>query len=107
MLSSDERIEQYLDRVCVHIHWGPYRARVRRELTSHILDRADYLHDCRGFPKEEAIAQAIRLLGNADELGHALNTAYHPYRHMLYFLCSVALLSGSVVCIVWLLLHLY
>ena len=46
-MSPNKLIVPYLHRVCRHLLWPPYRARVRRELTDHILSRAEELR-CRG-----------------------------------------------------------
>ncbi len=42
-MSPNKLIVPYLHRVCRHLLWQPYRARVQRELTDHILSRAE---DC-------------------------------------------------------------
>ena len=35
-MSPNKLIVPYLHRVCRHLLWPPYRARVRRELTDHV-----------------------------------------------------------------------
>ena len=104
-VSSDERIAAYLDQVCRYISWPPYAARVRRELIDHILTRSEYLQHERGFTDEEAVAQAIRLLGNPDEIGHALPRAYRPYRRLLCLLITCLLWAGIASCIIMILLY--
>lgn len=106
LVCSDDRIEAYLERVAIHIKWPPYRARVRRELTDHIRSRAAQLEADEGFSADEAVAQAIRLLGNPDTIGTALVRAYRPYRRVCFMLLSCALWAAIVCCLVLLLLNL-
>ena len=47
-MSPNKLMVPYLHRVCRHLLWPPYRARVRQELTDHILSRAEELR-CPGF----------------------------------------------------------
>lgn len=105
-MSPDERINAYLDRVCCHIKWRPCCARVRRELTDHILTRAEYLCSARGFSDTEAVIQAIRLLGDPDEVGRALDRAHKPYERLCLVFATCILWAGIVYCVVMLLLHL-
>lgn len=105
-MSSDERIARYLDRVCVHLCWPPYRARVRRELADHILTRAEYLQNERGYEWDEAVAQAVCLLGDPDALGRSLRQAHCPLRHIGCLFATCLLWAGIAACAVYLLLHL-
>ena len=67
-MSPNKLIVPYLHRVCRHLLWPPYRARVRRELTDHILSRAEELR-CRGsLTQEQAVRQVLRALGDPDVL---------------------------------------
>ena len=84
-MSPNKLIVPYLHRVCRHLLWPPYRARVRRELTDHILSRAEELR-CRGsLTQEQAVRQVLRALGDPDVLGKALRQARLPlacdFRH--------------------------
>ncbi len=106
-MSSNERITRYLDRLCCHIRWPLYRIRIRRELTDHILSRAEYLHKERGFDTEEAVAQAILQLGDPDELGHSLCRLRRSSSHLLCLMISILLWSGIAFCILYLLLRLF
>lgn len=90
-MSSDERIAHFLDQVCIHLYWPPYRARVRRELTDHILSRAEELHDSRGMDWDEAVSRALQSLGEPNELGRSLRHARFP---LLYVMC--VLLTGLI-----------
>lgn len=95
-MCSADRIDAFLDRVCSHIRWRPYCGRVRRELTDHILTCAFYLRAEQHFSEEQAVAQAIRLLGNPDELGSALNHAHRPLRRLFVLFGFCVLWAGIV-----------
>ena len=98
-MSPNKLIVPYLHRVCRHLLWPPYRARVRRELTDHILSRAEELR-CRGsLTQEQAVRQVLRALGDPDVLGKALRQAgtsaactgsvQCDFRHCVDRFCSV------------------
>ena len=62
-MSPNKLIVPYLHRVCRHLLWPPYRARVRRELTDHILSRAEELR-CRGSLTQEQAVRQVRVVYN-------------------------------------------
>ncbi|MBS6884260.1 MAG: hypothetical protein KH195_13560 [Clostridiaceae bacterium] len=97
-MSPNERISLFLDRVCAHLLWPPYRARVRRELTDHLLTRVEYLQNDRGFNEAEAVELAVRMLGDPDALGRSLRHARFPPRYLccLIVRCGVWCRRGRV-----------
>lgn len=105
-MSPNAHIAQFLDRVCTHLCWPLYRARVRRELTDHILSRTEYLQNERGFSEDEAVVQAIHMLGDPDALGHSLRQAGHPLRQTGCLLSAWLVWACIACCAVYLLLHL-
>jgi len=105
-VTPNERIAFCLDRVCSHLPWPVYRARVRRELTDHILSRAACLQQEHGFSESEAIAEAVLLLGDPDKIGCALRQAHRPLRHLAGAMVFCLLWGGILFCAVWLLTHL-
>ena len=105
-VSSDERIAAWLDRVCGRLRWPPYRTRVRRELTDHILSRAEYLQNERGFTEEEAVLQAVSMLGDPEALGDALRRTHRTIRRVCFLLLACMIWAGIAVCVIYLLLHL-
>lgn len=105
-MSSDERIARYLGQVCRHLHWPPYRARVRRELTDHILTRAEYLVQERGYAPDEAVEQALAALGEPNELGRSLRQARFPLSYLFCLLLTCVVWAGIAACTVYLLLYL-
>lgn len=105
-MSSADRMAHYLDQVCRPLHWPPYRARVRRELTDHILCRTEYLICERGMEPDEALKQALAALGEPDKLGHSLRQARFPLHYLSYLLLTCAVWAGIAACAVYLLLQL-
>ena len=105
-VSSDERIARYLDRVCRQLLWPPYRARVRRELTDHILSRVEYLTQERGVPLDEALDTALQSLGDPDELGRSLRQARFPLSYLFCLLLTCIVWAGIAACVAYLLLYL-
>ncbi len=105
-MSSDERIARFLDAVCQHLYWPPYRARVRRELTDHILSHAEYLHESRSYEWDEAVDRALQSLGEPNELGRALRHARFPLLYVLCVLFTGVIWAAIAACIAYLLLLL-
>lgn len=102
----DERIESFLDQVCSHIRWPRYCARVRRELTDHILTRVEYLTSERGYTEANAVKQALRWLGDPDELGEALRRAYFPGFRFFWVFLTCVLWAGIAFCALYLFVHM-
>ena len=95
-VSPNERISLFLDRVCAHLLWPPYRARVRRELTDHLLTRVEYLQNDRGFNEAEAVELAVRMLGDPDALGRmGARIALQPL--VLTVLSAAAMCLAAVI----------
>lgn len=105
-MSSNDRINGFLDQVCRHLYWPPYRSRVRRELTDHILSHAEYLHHSRGCGWEEAVDQALRLLGEPNELGRSLRHARFPLLYVLCILFTGLVWAAIAACLAYLLMFL-
>ena len=105
-VSPNERISLFLDRVCAHLLGPPYRARVRRELTDHLLTRMEYLQNDRGFNEAEAVELAVRMLGDPDALGRSLRHARFPPRYLCCLIATGLVWAAIAACVVYLLLQL-
>ena len=105
-MSPNKLIAPYLRRVCRHLLWLPYRVRVRRELTDHILSRAAALCCRSGLTEEQAVHRVLRSLGDPDELGKALRRARLPVPRVVYTILSTALWIAIIACAAFLAVHL-
>lgn len=112
-MSPNKLIVPYLHRVCRHLLWPPYRARVRRELTDHILSRAEELRcraeelRCRGsLTQEQAVRQVLRALGDPDVLGKALRQARLPLARVVYNVIFATVWIAILLCALYLTIHL-
>lgn len=105
-MSSDDRITCFLDQVCRHLYWPPYRARVRRELTDHILSRVEYLQNERGYTREEAVSEALKAIGEPNDLGRSLRHARFPVCYLGSLLLTGLVWAAIAACVVYLALHL-
>lgn len=102
-MSSDERIARYLNQVCRHLFWPPYRARVRRELTDHILSRVEYLENDRGDTHEQAVTTALLGMGDPDDLGEKLRYARFPVSYLFCLLLTFLVWAAIAGCLAYLL----
>ena len=89
-MHEDERLASFLDEVCGPLFWPPYRRRVRRELSDHILSRAELLERSTGCPRGQAIERAISAMGDAHSLGLLLRRTRFPLRGLF--------LTASFIC---------
>lgn len=105
-MSPNKLIAPYLRRVCRHLLWLPYRARVRRELTDHILSRAAALRCRSELTEEQAVHRVLRSLGDPDELGKALRHARLPVPRVACSILSAVLWIAIFACAVFLAVHL-
>ena len=105
-MSSDDRINCFLDQVCLHLYWPPYRTRVRRELAAHILSRAEYLHQDRGMDWDKAVDLALQSLGEPNELGRSLRHARFPLLYVLCVLFTGLVWAAIAACLAYLLMFL-
>lgn len=68
----NQKMTQWLDKVCAHILRPSYRKMVRKELTAHLNDRIRQLEN-DGLSHEKAIDQAIKIMGDAEKVGKAFS----------------------------------
>ena len=104
-MSPDDRIACFLDQVCCHLYWPPYRARVRRELTDHILSRAEYLQNERGYLWEDAVNEALKSLGEPNDIGRSLRHARFPAGSVLFLLGTALIWAAMAACLVYLAMY--
>lgn len=86
--------DEFLDDViqCVKFQWD--RHKIREELANHIEDRRDY-YTSKGMTEDEAELNAVSTMGDAKEIGEALNKVHKPWIGRLWIATTVLL-----VCVV-------
>ena len=87
-----ERIEQYLDEVGAHVRWK----RVRPALTQELRTQAE-AYRAEGLPAAEAEAEAVRQMGDAEQIGLALDAVHRPKRQTaILSLAGICILLGAI-----------
>ncbi|WP_145027293.1 FtsW/RodA/SpoVE family cell cycle protein [Paenibacillus sp. Y412MC10] len=76
-VEKDAAVQEFLDRVCRHIRMKSMHAEIREELGSHIAERMDMLAS-EGVAEEHCAQEAIKLMGNPDDIGRSLHRAHKP-----------------------------
>lgn len=76
-VEKDAAVQEFLDRVCRHIRVKSMHAEIREELGSHIAERMDMLAS-EGVAEEHCAQEAIKLMGNPDDIGRSLHRAHKP-----------------------------
>lgn len=82
--------DEFLDDViqCVKFQWD--RHKIREELANHIEDRRDY-YTSKGMTEDEAELNAVSTMGDAKEIGEALNKVHKPWIGRLWIATTVTL----------------
>jgi len=70
-------VQDFLDRVCKQVRAKPMHAEIREELLSHIEERAELLM-LEGNAEEPAVLEAVRQMGEPEEIGRSLHMAHRP-----------------------------
>ena len=89
-------IRTFIENVSDQIRWKRARAPLTDELKNHITDRAEAL-TAAGCSPEEAEAQAVREMGDAEEIGLALDRVHRPRPNWALLGCATALLLGGMI----------
>lgn len=76
-VEKDAAVQEFLDRVCRHIRVKSMHAEIREELGSHITERMDMLAS-EGVAEEYCAQEAIKLMGDPDDIGRSLHRAHKP-----------------------------
>jgi len=92
-MSRDQRVQEYLDVVCAQIRYREIHPQIVVELESHIDDIVA-AEEQSGTSPEDAVARAIRQMGDALVLGKQLDRTHKPRIEW-----SLLVLSGLFVTI--------
>ncbi|PQP86860.1 FtsW/RodA/SpoVE family cell cycle protein [Paenibacillus sp. AR247] len=76
-VEKDAAVQEFLDRVCRHIRVKSMHAEIREELGNHIAERMDMLAS-EGVAEEHCAQEAIKLMGDPDDIGRSLHRAHKP-----------------------------
>ena len=91
-----ERIEQYLDEVGAHVRWKRVRPALTQELRTHLEEQAE-AYRAEGLPAAEAEAEAVRQMGDAEQIGLALDAVHRPKRQTaILSLAGICILLGAI-----------
>lgn len=101
MTPAQGRFQAYGEAVCAFLSHATRRekAAVRQELMDHLTDHAEALLDA-GCPPETAETRALAAMGEAREVGRALNRAF-PLRWLVLSRLALAALVALLALVVW------
>jgi hypothetical protein len=75
--------ESFLDKVLRCIRFPLDREKISLELANHIADKTDYYRE-QGYSQEVAASMAVENMGDAKEIGRALNKQHKPFLGWLW-----------------------
>mgnify|MGYP000856600267 CR=1 FL=1 len=100
-----DKKESFLSEVLHCIRFPFDREKIRAELESHIEDRAED-YEGKGSDREAAVDLAVRDMGNAREIGQALNRQHNPVLGWIWLVTDVLAVLTAACLIVTLVLPL-
>ncbi len=71
-------VSEFLDRVCREVKAKEMHNDIREELLGHLDDRVEQLVEVEGKSEKEAIAEAIKQMGNPVAIGEGLHKVHRP-----------------------------
>ena len=97
MLLPESR--NFLNKVVKRVHFFPDRADIELELSAHIEDSALFLQKEEQLDEREAQIKAIERMGNAEEIGTALNRQHNPFLGYLWYFSRIIMVMLCIVVI--------
>ena len=94
-MAAPAALEEWLDAVCAQVRFKPDRPGIRAELLAHLEDRETAL-TAGGWPEAEARAAAVAAMGDAAQVGAALDRAHSPLLGRLW-LASVFVVALTLL----------
>lgn len=95
MLLPESR--NFVSKVVKRVHFFPDRYDIELELSAHIEDSALSLQEEEGFDQRDAQKKAIERMGDAEEIGAALNRQHNPFLGYLWYFSRIIMV---ILCIV-------
>lgn len=90
-MPSNKQIPDYCRQVAEQIRWKRVCPAVVQELEQHLLDQQEAYRD-QGYGEEEAARMAVEQMGNARQVGQALDRAHRPQTPWFPLIATVGLL---------------
>ena len=91
-------VKEFINKVVKRVHFFPDRHDIELELAAHIEDSILFLQEEGGLSQEEAEKAALERMGDAVEIGIALNRQHNPVLgYIWYFSRIIAVLLCIIV----------
>lgn len=97
MLLPESR--NFLNKVVKRVHFFPDRYDIELELSAHIEDSALFLQKEEQLDERDAQIKAIERMGNAEEIGSALNRQHNPFLGYLWYFSRIIMVMLCIVVI--------
>lgn len=91
------QIKEFLENVVNQIKYKPIRAEISKEMENHLIEaKENYISE--GMTENRAEEEAIRQMGNAEEIGRKLNKIHRPQLDWkLLLLTIILIIFGGLV----------
>ena len=91
-------MSRWCEQAASWVRYPPDRRRVREELWNH-MDDAECAREASGMPRAEAVAETVRAMGDADEVGRALAKAHPAWKGWLWEVSRALLICVFIVAV--------
>lgn len=99
LLAEHPLVAAYLAEVCRHVKATDVHKDINQELVGHLFERVEDLMELEQLDEEEAIAAAIKAMGDAQVVGIGLDAAHQPKTEWSVLAIFVVMLVMAVVAI--------
>lgn len=90
---------EFIKKVVKRVHFIPDRTDIELELMAHIEDSTLYIEETEGVLPDEAERLALERIGDAKEIGTALNRQHNPALGYLWYFSRIAVVLLCVIII--------
>ncbi len=92
-------VRQFINKVVKRVHFIPDRYDIQLELTAHIEDSTLLLQEKEALSQEEAEKMAVEHMGDAEEIGVALNRQHNPLIGYLWYFSRIPIVLLCIILI--------
>jgi hypothetical protein len=89
----------FIKKVVKRVHFIPDRTDIGLELAAHIEDSTSYIQEAEGLSSDKAELLALERMGDAKELGSALNRQHNPALGYLWYFSRIIVVLLCIILI--------
>jgi len=92
-------VREFIEKVVKRVHFVPDRYDIQLELAAHIEDSALLIQEQDNLSPEDSEKAALERMGNADEIGIALNRQHNPVLGYMWYFSRIIMVLLCIIVI--------